>query len=135
MRRIVFLILIFVFVLGGCQIVHTYSNYRIRNLCSDDFVGIWVSLKNSSSLVSLRSDSQASWVNFPMGKTNGNVSGSGEWAFDNFENLDPKISLKREDNSWTIVPIFWSLFDRAPMLMVWHNIESGDVEYFEKQVK
>ena len=127
--------MIFVFILGSCEAIHSYSSYRIHCLSVNDFVGVWNSSKNPQSSLSLHSGFQACWVNFPIGDDNENVSGTGEWAFDNFGDLEPKISLKTGENKWSLVPIFWDLFSGTPMLGIWHNIEGGDVEYFEKQMK
>ena len=135
MKIIAIILLIFALILGGCEAVHIYATYRIHSLSADDFVGEWVSSENPQSSLSLHSNFQACWINFPVGKDNDCVSGVGEWSFDNFQNLDPKISLKTGNHKWSLVPIFWNFFSSVPMLGVWHNIDSGDVEYFEKQMR
>lgn len=135
MRITAIIFLIFLLTLGGCETIHIYSSYRIHRLSASDFFGVWKSSKNPQASLSLHSNFQACWINFPIGDDNENVSGIGEWTFDNFENLDPKISLKKNDRGWSIVPIFWNIFSSTPMLGIWHNIDAGDVEYFEKQMK
>ena len=124
----------FLFVVGS-HCLDVYSNYRIHKLSESDFVGTWVYSRNPAASLVLCPNFRARWTNFPIGNDRKGTSGIGGWAFDNFEGLEATVSLNTNDNAWSIVPIFWDFYSNTPKLRVWHNIEGGDAEYFEKQIE